>query len=108
MEDKRQNRRAEYTLNTKKMINKKKASCLKDPIVIEMKKGNNMRITCSTTTFELVRVIIGKYIRSQGHLAFEHVAKTDKEGLVEADIIKVHDKESRTKSQLYTINQYRT
>ena len=43
------------TLNEKAAIQKKIKSCKDESWVVKMKKGNNLRICCSTTVFEKIR-----------------------------------------------------
>ena len=49
-------RRVNYTINEKTEIKKKIKSCRKVPLQTKMEKGNHLRIFCSTTAFENIRM----------------------------------------------------
>ena len=51
-----------YTINEKTLIKRKIKSCREVPL--EMEKGNNLRIFCSTTAFENIRKIIIETVAS--------------------------------------------
>ena len=52
-----------YTLNETTAIHKKIKACNEQPLTIKMERGNNLRILCSTTTFEATRKIIEEAVR---------------------------------------------
>ena len=57
-------RRVNYTINEKTAIKKKIKSCREVPLETKMEKGNNLRISCSTTAFENIRKIIIETVAS--------------------------------------------
>ena len=52
-----------YTLNERTAIQKKIKACKGQPLTIKMERGNNLRILCSTATFEATRKIIEEAVR---------------------------------------------
>ena len=73
-------RRVNYTINEKTAIKKKIKSCREVRLQIKMEKGNNLRILCSTTTFDTVRKIIIETIAS--NYALEKTENRDISGKV--------------------------
>ena len=72
-----------YTINEKTAVKKKIKSCREVPLQIKMKKGNNLRIFCSTIAFENIRKIIVETIAS--NYALEKTENRDISGKVVID-----------------------
>ena len=95
-----------YTLNEGTAIQKKLKACKGQPLAIKTERGNNLRILCSTTTFEATGKIIEEAVRENE--SFSIIQCEDKKGKVVSDIIKVTDKGVRGNRPTFTINIYRT
>ena len=95
-----------FTLNEKAAIQKKKKSCKDQSLVVKMKKGNNLRIYCSTTAFEEIRRQIVRSIQENTNL--ENIENEDQKGQVYKEILRVKDKHSCGQQVMFTINTYRT
>ena len=72
-----------YTINEKTAVKKKIKSCREVPLQIKTKKGNNLRIFCSTIAFENIRKIIVETIAS--NYALEKTENRDISGKVVID-----------------------
>ena len=53
-----------YTLNERTAIQKKLKACKEQPLTTKMDRGNNLRILCSTATFEATRKKIEKFFHN--------------------------------------------
>ena len=71
-------------------MQKKMKGCKEQPLTIKMERGNNLRIPCSTATFEATRKITEEAVRENE--SFSLMQCQDKKGKVVSDIIKVTDK----------------
>ena len=84
------------------LYRKKKKGCKEQPLTINIERGNNLRILCSTATFETTRKIIKDAVRENE--SFFIIQCEDKKGKVVTDIIKVADKGLRGNRLIFTIN----
>ena len=104
----RTTRQATFQLNKQRTLDKKIKACNNtQKLTITMENGNNLRILCSTTTFEQIRNLIDNAIQASGY-NIEKVEDEDQDGQIFRDTIKVKEKESRRNRAIYTINMYRT
>ena len=71
-----------------------------------MKKGNNLRIFCSTTAFEGVKQIIESTVTKINQI--EYIRNEDQEERTYSESITVREKESRKNQVIYTVNIYQT
>ena len=99
-------RRVNYTINEKTAIKKKIKSCKEVPLQIKMEKGNNLRIFCSTTTFENIRKIIIETTAS--NFALEKTENRDISGKVVIESIKTKQKNARRALPIFVTNISRT
>ena len=99
-------RRVNYTINEKPATNKKIKSCRKVPLQIKIEKGNNLRIFCSTATFENTRKIIIETIAS--NYALEKTENRDISRKVITETIKSKEKNERRVLPIFVTNIYRT
>ena len=51
-------RTARFSMNEETAVRKKIKTCNKEPLIVKLKKENNLRIFCSNTGFEEVKQII--------------------------------------------------
>ena len=79
-----------YTVNERTACRKKMKGCNEQPLTIKMERGNNLRILCSTATFEATRKIIEEAVRENE--SFSLMQSQNKKRKVVSDIIKVTDK----------------
>ena len=98
-------RRVNY-VNEKTAIKKKIKSCREEPLEIKMEKGNNLRIFCNTTAFEIMRKIIIETVAS--NYVLEKTEKKDISGKVVIETIKTKDRNARRTLPIFFINIYRT
>ena len=99
-------RRVNYTINEKASIKKKIKSCGEVPLQIKMEKGNNLRIFCSTTTFENIRQTNIETISS--NYALEKTDNRDISDKVVIETIKTKEKNARRALAKFVTNIYRT
>ena len=84
------------------LYRKKIKGCKEQPLTIKIGRGNNLRILCSTATFETTRKIIEDAVWENE--SFFIIQCEDKKGKVVSDIIKVTDKGVRRNRLIFTIN----
>ena len=99
-------RRVNYTINEKTAIKKKIKSCREVPLQIKMEKGNNLKIFCSTTTFENIRQMIIETISS--NYGLEKTENRNISGKVVIETIKTKEKNGRRALPIFVTNIYRT
>ena len=99
-------RRVNYTINEKTAIKKKIKSCREVPLQIKMEKGNNLRIFCSTATFENIGQMIIETIAS--NYALEKIENREISGKVVIETIKTKEKNARRALPICVTNIYRT
>ena len=95
-----------YTLNERTATQKKSKGCKGQPLTTKMERGNNLRILCTTATFEAARKINEEAVKENE--IFSIIQCEDKKGKVVSDIIKVTDKGVRRNRPMFTINISRT
>ena len=83
-------RRVNYIINEKTTIKKNIKSCREVPLQIKMEKRNNLRIFCSTITFENIRQMIIETIASNYALA--KTENRDISGKVVIETVKMKEK----------------
>ena len=96
-------RTSRFSMNEEAAIRKKVKTCNKEPLVVKLEKGNNLRTFCSTTAFEGVKHIIENTVKLTKYIRDE-----DQEGRIYSESIRVREKESRRNQVIYTVNIYRT
>ena len=99
-------RTARFSMNEKAAVRKKIKTCNEEPLLVKLEKGNNLRIFCSTTTFEGVKQIIENTVSKINKI--EYIRNEDQEGRIYSESIRVREKESRRNQVIYTVNIYRT
>ena len=57
-------RTVRFSMNKGAAVRKKIKTCYEEPLVMKLEKGNNLRIFCSTATFEGVKQIIENTVKS--------------------------------------------
>ena len=57
-------RTARFSMNKEAAVRKKINSSNEEPLVVKIEKGNNVRISCSTTAFQGVKQIIKNTAKS--------------------------------------------
>ena len=92
-------------MNDKTAVNKKIKSC-SEHLTVKMERGNNLRITCSTTTFEGIKTIIVNKIQHSKNLIY--IQNKDQQERVLSDIIKVTEEGIKGNRAIFTVNMYRT
>ena len=93
-------------MNEEAAVRKKMKSCNEEPLLVKLEKGNNLRIFCSTTTFEGVKQIIENTVSKVNKI--EYIRNEDQEGRIYSESIRVREKESRRNQLIYTVNIYQT
>ena len=96
-------RTSRFSMNEEAAVRKKVKTCNKEPLVVKLEKGNNLRTFCSTTAFEGVKHIIENTVKLTKYIRDE-----DQEGKIYSESIRVREKESRRNQVIYTVNIYRT
>ena len=99
-------RRVSYTINEKTATKKKIKSCREVPLEINMEKGNNLKIFCSTTAFENIRKIIIEIVAS--NYVLEMTEGKDISEKVVTETIKTKERNARRSLPIFVINIYRT
>ena len=99
-------RTARFSMNEEAAVRKKIKTCNEEPLLVKLEKGNNLRIFCSTTTFEGVKQIIENTVSKINKI--EYIRNEDQEGRIYSESIRVREKESRRNQVIYTVNIYRT
>ena len=99
-------RTARFSMNEEAAVRKKIKTCNKEPLLVKLEKGNNLRIFCSTTAFEGVKQIIENTVSKINKI--EYIRNEDQEGRIYSESIRVREKESRRNQVIYTVNIYRT
>ena len=99
-------RTARFSMNEKAAVRKKIKTCNEEPLLVKLEKGNNLRIFCSTTTFEGVKQIIENTVSKINKI--EYIRNEDQEGRIYSEIIRVREKESKRNRVIDTVNIYQT
>ena len=94
-----------YRINEKVAIDKKIKACNNEPIQINMEKGHNLRVYCSTVAFEGVRGILEKILET--NYTINQTQTKDRTGNIVSEVITAAQKESRKNEAVFTINIYR-
>ena len=76
------------------------------PLEINMEKGNNLKIFCSTTAFENIRKIIIEIVAS--NYVLEMTEDKDISEKVVTETIKTKERNARRSLPIFVINIYRT
>ena len=77
-ERKVQTRQSNFVLSKTVALTKKIKSCRQETLVVNLEKGNNLRIHCRTTAFETVKKLIGSQIDNSSIL--EYLSNEDLKG----------------------------
>ena len=85
-ERKVQTRQSNFVLSQTVALTKKTKSCRQETLVVNLEKGNNLRIHCSTTAFETVKKLIGSQIDNSSTL--EYLSNEDLKGNIYIYIVK--------------------
>ena len=99
-------RTARISMNEEAALRKKIKSCNKEELVLKPEKVNNLRIFCSTTTFEGVKEIIENTVSKSNKV--EHLRSEDQEGRIYSEGVRVKDMKPRRNQVIYTAYIYRT
>ena len=84
-------RTARFSMNEKAAVRKKIKTCNEEPLLVKLEKGNNLRIFCSTTTFEGVKQIIENTVSKI--IKIEYIRNKDRERRIYSESIRVREKE---------------
>ena len=99
-------RTVRFSMNEEAAVRKKIKTSNEEKLLVKLEKGNNIRIFCSTTTFEGVKQIIENTVSKINKI--EYIRNEDQEGRIYSESIRVREKESRRNQVIYTVNIYRT
>ena len=76
-------RAAKFNTDKEAALRNKIKICNEEALVLELEKGNNLRIFCSKTAFEWVK----RFLKTQLANAEEHIINKDREGGIYSESI---------------------
>ena len=76
-------RAARFNTDKKAALRNKIKICNEEALILELEKGNNLRIFCSKTAFEWVK----RFLKTQLANAKEHIINKDREGGIYSESI---------------------
>ena len=85
-------RTARLSTNEEAALRKKIKTYNEEALVLKLEKGNNLRIICSATAFEVVKEIIKNKVSKNNKV--EHLRNADQEGRAYSESIRVKEYES--------------
>ena len=99
-------RTARFSINEEVAVRNKVKTYNKEPLVVKLEKGNNLRLFCSTAAFGGVKQIIENKVSKINKI--EHLRNGAQEARVHTESIRVREKKSKRNQVIHTVNIYRT